>query len=164
MQHLVGQSRNGIDVHVNLIQSDIAKQISWQPHLLAFVREALGLATLRGGSVVIERDMGRPIGYSFVVPTTDTSKVFYAKLLRDDVYTRFVRDVAPVSTQFLTLLLDRTEKGSYELHGINIGKAVPPRPGSANEAPESRPYWAEHAYVFDKQSVQTQSLTKECPY
>lgn len=69
-----------------------------------------------------------------------------------------------MSVQFLTLTFVRAEKGTYELLGINIGKAIPPRPGSANETPASRPYWAEHAYVFDKQSVQTQSLTKECPY
>ncbi|HKX24383.1 MAG TPA: hypothetical protein VJM46_04040 [Candidatus Saccharimonadales bacterium] len=164
MLHPVGQSHNGIAVNVNLIQTDIAKQISWQPHLLIFVREALARASLRGERVVIERDMGRAIGYSFVVPTTDASKVFYVKLLRDDVYTRFVRDVAPVSTQFLTLTLGRSADGSYELSSIAVGKAVPPRPGSPDETDQSRPFWAEHAYVFDKQSVQAQSLTKECPY
>lgn len=164
MHHLIGNSRNGANVYVNLIQSDIAKQISWQPHLLGLVREVLEKTSLKGPGVVVERDMGRPIGYSFVVATTDANKVFYAKLLRESVYTRFVRDVQPASTQFLTLALSRNPDGSYALNSITVGKAVPPRPGSPDETELSRPYWAEHAYVFDKQSVQTQSLTKECPY
>ena len=164
MQHLIGDSRNGATVYVNLIQSDIAKQISWQPHLLGLVREVLAKTSLKGPEAIVERDMGRPIGYSFVVPTTDANKVFYAKLLREDVYTRFVRDVQPASTQFLTLVLNRNDDDSYALRSITVGKAVPPRPGSPNETDESRPYWAGHAYVFDKQSVQTQTLTKECPY
>ena len=39
-----------------------------------------------------------------------------------------------------------------------------PRPGSADETPESKPYWLNHALIFDNQPLQLQTLTKECPY
>jgi hypothetical protein len=109
--------------------------------------------------------MGRPVGYNFVVPTNDASKVFYAKVLRDDVYMRFVKEGKPLSTQFLTLSLQRHETdGDYELLGVWAGKVGPPRPGSADETDESRAFWATHAYVFDKQPLQSHTITKVCPY
>ncbi len=164
MHHLIGNDRNNVSVYVNLIQSDVAKQISRQPHLLALVREALSSTALKGPGMVIERDMKRSIGYSFVVATSEASTVFYAKLLRDEAYTRFVKGVQPISTQFLTLTLGQSADGSYMLNDFNIGKAIPARPGTEHEAANSKPYWAEHAYVYDKESIQTQTLTKVCPY
>lgn len=164
MNHLIGHARNGVAVYVDLIHSETAKHISWQPHLLGLVDEVLRRTTLKGADVTLEHDMGRAIGYSFVVPTTSASKVFYAKLLRDKVYTRFVKEGKPFSTQFLTLALKRQETGGYELRGVWVGKTGPPRPGSVNETAESRVYWAEHAYVLDKQSLQSDSITKTCPY
>lgn len=163
MQHLIGTSRNGVEVFVDLIHSAGAKRISRKPHLLGLVSEAIASLTLTKDDILLEHDMKRPIGYSFVIETKDDDKVFYARQLRDDVYTRFVKNGKPVSTSCLTLRLTRSARG-YDLTDVEIGPAAPPRPGSANENTESRPYWKNHALVMDNQSLQSQTVTKDCPY
>jgi hypothetical protein len=151
-------------IYVDLVHSAAAKQISRQPYILGLAREALQTTSVKGTSPVVVRDMGRAIGYDFIVPTNDASKVFYAKVTRDDVYTRFVREPKPSPTSFLTLTLTRRPAGDYELLGVWVGKVGPPRPGSENETPESREFWAHHACLLDKESLQTQTITKDCPY
>ena len=163
MKHLIGQSRNSINVYVDLIQSAAAKHISRKPHLLALVSEAVAHVSLKEDNATIEHDMKRPIGYSFVVATTDEDKVFYAKLLRDTVYTRFVKNAKPMSTSCLTLHLKRAPHG-YDLLDVLIGPATPPRPGSPDETAQSRPYWATHAVILDTQSLQSSTAVKDCPY
>ncbi|HTE22834.1 MAG TPA: hypothetical protein VK674_07420 [Candidatus Limnocylindria bacterium] len=164
MKHLVGHSRNGAAVYVDLIHSEAAKHIAHQPHVLGLVGEVLKQTTLKGPEVTIEHDMGRTIGYSFVVKTTDKDTIFYAQLLRDSLYTRFVKNGKPLSTQYLTLILYRQDDKAYELHDTWIGRIRPPRPGSTNETSDSKPYWDTHALVLDNQPMQSRTVTKICPY
>jgi hypothetical protein len=165
MDHLVGTTRNGVLVYVNLIRSEAAKHISRQPYLLGLADKALQKTTLKNEDVTVEVDMGKAIGYNFIVPTTDASRVFYAKISREDITTRFVRGGEPLSTKYLTLSLKRrANDGGYDLLGIWVGKTGPPRPGSPNETAESRPFWAQHAYILDKQPLQSHTITKVCPY
>lgn len=165
MKHLVGHVRNGAAVYIDLVHSEAAKSISLQPYLLGLARELIRRSTLKGAASLLVRDMGRAVGYNFVVPTNDASKIFYAKTLRDDVFTRFVKEGKPLSTHFLTLSLQRHEADDdYELIGVWAGKVGPPRPGAADETDESKTFWASHAYVFDKQPLQSHTITKVCPY
>ncbi len=164
MKHPVGQTRNGVPVYVNLIGSQAAKHIAQQPQLLTLAKEMLKQVAARGAEVSVEHDMGRLIGYNFVVATTDKDAIFYGRLLRDDVYTRFVKNGKPLSTHYLSMTLRKDSDDSYEMSDIWIGRLNPPRPGSANETAESKPYWSNHAFVLDSQPVQLQTVTKECPY
>jgi hypothetical protein len=99
-----------------------------------------------------------------VVETTDKDTVLYARLLRDSVYTRFVKSGKPAQTSYLTIVLELDDNNEYELVDTWIGRINPPRPGSAHETAQSKPYWANHAFVFDNQPIQTSTATKECPY
>jgi len=164
MKHPIGQTRNGVLVHVDLIHSQAAKHIAQQPHLLGLAKEMLGKTIAREAEVSIECNMGRAIGYSLVVGTTEKDTILYGRLLRDDIYTRFVKSGKPTPTQYLTASLRREADGSYELCDIWIGKRNPPRPGSADETADSKPYWSTHAFVFEHQTLQLQTLTKTCPY
>ncbi len=164
MKHPVGRTRNGIPVYVDLIRSQAAKHIGQQPQLLALAKEMLQQVAVRSPKTSIEHDMGRPIGYSIVISTTDKDTILYGRLLRDEIYTRFVKNGKPTATQYLTATLQRDSNGHYELHDIWIGRLNPPRPGSSNETAESKPYWSSHALVLDSQPLQLQTVTKECPY
>ena len=164
MKHPVGQTRNGIAVYVDLIQSQAAKHIAQQPHLLGLVAEALQQITPRGADTKIEHDMGRVIGYNFVVKTTDSDGIFYAQLLRDTTYTRFVKNGKPVSTQYLSMILRRNEDAEYELLDAWIGRLSPPRPGTADETADSKSYWATHAIILGSESLQLRTITRACPY
>jgi hypothetical protein len=165
MKHAAGYTHNNVPVYVDLIHSDAAKHIAQQPHLLGLLEEALKKISLRDPQVSIEFDMGRPIGYNFVVSTSDKDSIFYAQLLRDDTYSRFVKNGKPLATQYLTLILARHDDDTaYELLDIWVGRLNPPRPGSVNETANSRPYWETHAIVLDKQPLQSRTITKVCPY
>lgn len=164
MKHLIGQTRNGIAVYVDLIQSHAAKHIAQQPHLLNLLAEALQQTTVKSTNAQIEHDMGRPIGYNFVVKTTSSDGVFYAQLLRDDTYTRFVKNGKPLATQHLSMVLRQDKNDAYELHDAWIGRLSPPRPGTPDETAESKPYWADHAIILGNESLQLRTVTKVCPY
>lgn len=164
MKHLIGHTHNGISVYVDLIGSQAAKHIAQQPQLLALAREMLRESAVNDSEISIEYDMGRSIGYSFVVSTSEKDTVLYAQLVRDTTYTRFVKNGKPVATQYLTAKLRRDNDEGYELYDIWIGNHRPPRPGCEDETNESKSYWANHAFVLDGQPLQSQSITKTCPY
>ncbi|HSX34383.1 MAG TPA: hypothetical protein VLF62_01945 [Candidatus Saccharimonadales bacterium] len=166
MKHPIGQTRNGAQVYVNLIGSQAAKHIAQQPQLLTLAKEMLEQISVRGAEANVERDMQRLVGYNFIVTTTDADTILYGRFLKDEVYTRFVKNGKPLSTNYLTVTLRQSPDGGkdYELTDIWIGRLHPPRPGSDNETAESKPYWANHAFVLDSQPLQLRTVTKTCPY
>lgn len=164
MKHALGYTRNKTSVFVDLIQSRAAVSIAQKPILLEFIKEALERTVAKGAEVTIQHDMGRIIGHSFVVETTDADSIMYAKLAREDVYTRFVKNGKAVSTSYLTFLLQKSDLQGYELVDAWIGPEYPPRPGSGKETAESMAYWNTHAYLLDRHPLQVRSITRVCPY
>lgn len=164
MKHPIGNSRNGVAVYVNLINSGAATHISQQPHLVGFVAEVLQKTTLQGAEISLEHDMKRTVGYDFVVTTTEKDTIVYAQTVRDTVYTRFVKNGKPVPAQHVVLMLRLDDDGEYELLDTWIGRINPPRPGSDGETTESKAYWADHAFVLDSQPIQLRTVTRVCPY
>lgn len=164
MVHPLGITKNGIEVMVDLIGSPVAARIAKQPHLLELVKEVLQKTSFRDAEVHMQYDMKRTIGYDFVIPTTEKDTIFYARPLRDTVFSRFVKNGKPLSTQVLVLIMSRNKKGEYDLQDTWVGHISPPRPGSTDETPESKPYWMAHAIIADNQAVQSSTITKTCPY
>ena len=164
MKHPVGSTRNGATVYVNLIGSKAAAHISQQPRLLEYVKEALAKTSVRGAETTFECDMGRAIGYNFVVATSEKDSIFYAQLAREDTFTRFVKNGEPLSTQYLTVVLSRDGTNNYELLDTWIGRISPAQPGTEKETDESKSYWETHALVLENQPLQLRTVTKTCPY
>lgn len=164
MRHSVGQTQNGLQVYAHLTGSKVGKSVSRQPRLLTLAQEMLTSVKLRGPEICVEYDMRRQIGYDFIISTTDTDTVFYARLTGDTIYTRFVKNGEPSPSSYLTLILLQDSDKNYELSDVWIGHPNPPRPGSVDETAESKPYWSNHAIILGDQSLQSQSLTKTCPY
>lgn len=164
MRHLVGRARNGVQVYTQLIGSTAGENIARQPQLLTLAKELFAQVTLQGTKVDLEYDMDRPVGYSFVVETTETDTIFYARLLKDDMFTRFVKNGKPQPTRYITVTLLQDSDNGYELSDIRLGRLMPPRPGSASETGESKPYWSNHALILDTQPLQLKTVTKICPY
>lgn len=164
MKHPVGLSQNGAEVYAYLTASRVGKRLSRQPYLLTLAKEMLAAVTLNGAEVCIEYDLQRQIGYDFIIGTTDKDAVFYACLVKDDVYTRFVKSGNPAPTSFITVMLQQDDDKHYELSDIWIGRLTPPRPGSADETAHSKPYWSNHALILGDQPLQSQTMTKISPY
>jgi len=166
MKHLIGQSRNGINVYIDLTQnSSSMKDIARQPHLITLAGEALGHTQLTELNTTIEFDMKRPVGYDFVVEKDEDDTVFYVRLIGDTVFTRFVRKGEPVATNYLSICLEPyNDNTAYIVRDIWLGQQRPSRPGSDDAVAESTSYWGHHAFIFQNQPVQTNTLTKTCPY
>lgn len=163
MMHHVGNTRNSIPVHVDLIGSPAAKHIAVQPRLLTLAKEALLKLSTRGLKDVVECNLGRTIGYSAIVSTSSNDAVFYAQALNEQVYTRFVKNSKPVATSYISLRLKKADT-TYVLHDVWIGQAAPPRPGEEDEVDESKVFWTNYAYVYTSQPLKMRSTTKTSPY
>lgn len=165
MIHPISTTPEGIEVYVDLINSDASKSIARQPQLIGFAKEILTGRKLSGSKVQIEQNMGRAVGYDFVVDTPEDDNVFYAQVARENTYTRFIKCGKPLATQYVTVVLERSDdKQTYELQDIRIGRSTPPRPGTPQETSASREYWATHAFVQEGQVLQPRTITKDCPY
>ncbi len=164
MKHAIGQTQSGVVVYVDLIQSQAAKRIAHQPHLLSLVAEALQQATLHETDTRVECDMGRAVGYNFVIKAPGSDSVFYAQPLRDNTYMRFVKNGKPSSTKYVSMVLHQDKSGAYELDDVWLGRLRPPHPGTVDETAESKPYWATHAIVLTNELLQSATVTKLCPY
>lgn len=165
MNHLVGCSKNGSPVYIDLTSSAAVKAVSRQPHLLSLAAEGLRVRILQKGNATVECNLRRNIGYDFVIDTTDENDVFYVCLIKDSIPTRFTKKGMPETTSYITLCLEfDSDKDIYNLVDLWVGRSRPVEPGRSGESDKSIEYWKNHAVVFQNQPIQTQTLTKECPY
>ena len=164
MKHRIGETSNGAEVYVELIGTEAGRQIARQPQLLSIAKEMLQHIAPPDADITLEYDMQRPIGYSSVITTTDQHTVFYGRVLKDAVFTRFVKNAQPLATRYVSVRLIRSHTGSYELNDIWIGRLRPAQPGSPAETSEGRRYWATHAIIYTDQQLHMNTITKVCPY
>ena len=115
-------------------------------------------------SILIEHDMGRVIGNTDIVETSEKDTIFYAQPNKKSVYSRYAKNRYPSPSPKLCIVLEKDEDGNYELSDTWIGPFSPPFPGDAKETVKSKPYWETHALVQDAQMVQSKTITKDCPY
>lgn len=163
--HPIVTLRDGTEVYVNLINAEISRTIARQPHLVELVKEILQEKVLSGSEVHIEQDMGRVVGNDFVVTTKEGDSIFYAKVLHDETYTRFIKNGSPNPTQYVTITLRRVVGDrTYELYSARIGRLIPSRPDAASGSSESRRYWESHAVMHTGESLQSSTISKSCPY
>lgn len=161
---MLDETNADYDIYVNSIESPAGQYLSRRPYVYGLIRELLANRKLRGSRVVIEKNMGRNIGTTDIVATTDKDNIYYAQALRSDVYTRFAKNRYPQVSDTLTVILERDSDGNYEVTNIWIGSSHPAFPGDEHATKESFDYWKTHAYVQDAQIIQSKTLTKVCPY
>lgn len=164
MKHIIGNTKDGTSVYVDLIHSKAAKHISAQPQLLVLAKEALKSYALTKDSIELEHDMGRSIGYDFTIETTEKDIVFYAQLIKTTDFAPYVKNGAPASTTHLSVILKKASDSEYELLNMWVGRMSPPLPGSESATAKSIPFWSSHAIIYTNQAIQTRSLTKTSPY
>jgi len=164
MIHPIGTTKDGVEIYVDLVNSEAASAIARQPQLLSLVKEVLAKQRLTTQEVTIEYDLGRAIGYDFIVKTSDATNVFYAHVMRDKVVTRFIKGAKPAATSHITVVLRQDPNSSYELQSVRMGRMAPPRPGSTYATDKSRDFWLAHAVIQEGQALQPKTITKVCPY
>ena len=163
-KHIVATSLNGKEVYAYLMQQPLSAAISRNPHLLALIKEAVSTLNLTQQDILLEQNMGRNIGYGEMIATREKDTIFYARLVREETYTKFVKNRKTEPTPFLTLNLRKDDDGNYEIKDVWIGKTFPPVPGNAAETEQSKSYWEDHAVAFNGQAIMASTITKECPF
>ncbi len=161
---MIAELPTGYDVYVNLIASSAGHYLSRQPYVINLIRDVLLPMELDGQSITIERDMGRVIGNTDIIDTTEKDTIFYAQVQKENVFSRFARNRYPSPSQTITIILEKDSEGHYELIKTWIGPCTPPFPGDAKETGKSKDYWLTHAFAQDAHAVQSRTITKDCPY
>jgi hypothetical protein len=160
----IGHTKNGKTTYVDVQGSHAATHIADTPNLLSLVQEVVAGLAPNEDNIYIDKDMGRPVGLTDLVETSETDKILYAKRLNRDNYTRFVLNRQAESTNFVTVVLRKDSEGAYELWSAWIGRAVPQFPGDEFETPESKPFWQKHALVWGNQAIQPSTERKDWPW
>ena len=162
--YMIGQSANGNEIYINLISSSAGQYLSRRPYVLNLIKEVLATMSLKGSHIVLEHDMGRVIGKSDIVETSENDTIYYAQPNKIKVYSRFAKNRYSQPSNLLTIILDQDDDGNYIVSNTWIGPSSPPFPGDEKEETNSKIYWENHALVHDAQSIQTKTITKNCPY
>ncbi len=161
---MLDDSRVDYEVYVNLISSPAGRYLSRHPYLIAMIKQLLANKPLKGHRVVIEADMGRDIGTTDVISTSEKDTIYYAQPLKSDVFSRFARNRKPQLSTALTVIADQDADGNYEVSDTWIGANRPAFPGDDHETTESKIFWLDHALVHDAVAIQSKTVTKTCPY
>jgi len=160
----ISESDKSYTVYVNLISSPAGHYLSRQPYVIALIKELLAKKQLQGKRIVIEQDLGRNIGMTDIVATSDKDTIYYAQPVRSEVFSRFAKNRLPQISNRLTIIAEQDADGNYEVSNTWIGPNCPAFPGDEHETTDSKPFWQTHALVQDAQAIQSRSITKVCPY
>ncbi len=163
-KYVITELPGGKQVYVNLITSSAGQYLSRQPYVLNLIKEVLASKKLKGPQLSIEHDMGRVIGNTDIVETSEKDTIFYALPSKQKVFSRFAKNRYPSPSRQLTIILDKDTDNNYEVKDTWIGPCSPPFPGHENATAVSKTYWETHALVQDTQAVQSKTITKICPY
>lgn len=163
-KYTIASSDQNIKIYVNLISSPAGKYLSRRPHIIAKLNEILDGQKLRDHQTVIEKDMGINIGTTDVVMTTGKDTIYYAQEQKSQLFTRIAKNRYPQPSNILTIIIVKDSDDEYQISDIWVGPFRPAIPGAKDESPESKKYWADHAYVQDSLNLQNKTITKVCPY
>lgn len=163
-KYAIAYSSRGYEVYVNLITSAAGQYLSHQPYIINLIKEALATAKLSGSHIALEHDMGRVIGNTDIIETTEKDTIFYALPYKKNVFSRYVKNRYLTPSHILTIILKQDDEGNYEITNTWIGPCSPPFPGDKDATDLSKVYWQTHALVQDAHIVQSKTITKVCPY
>lgn len=161
---MISQSETGYEIYINLISSSAGRYLSRHPHVINLIKELLVPMNLKGDHMIIERDMGRVIGNTDIVETSEKDTIYYAQPNKIKVYSRFAKNRFSQPSNILTVIVEKDADGNYEVIDTWIGPSSPPFPGDDKETENSKLYWHNHALVHDAQAIQSKTITKYCPY
>jgi len=165
-RYTIAQSDSGYEIYVNLIASSAGLYLSRRPYVLSLIKEVLASMDLSGTYLEIEYDMGRTIGNTDILETSDKDVIYYAIPYKNkaSVFSRYARNRYPLPSQMLSIIVKQDSAGNYEVINTWIGPCSPPFPGDENATDSSKTYWQTHALAQDFQGIQSKTITKACPY
>lgn len=128
---------------------------------------------LEGDFIKIAHDFDRSVGIENVVRIKDDEEIIYAKRKGRDIYSKFViRDKSNLEKTSKVMLLlnkNRYKNNSYYIITMFPGENSEKEPEDKNiygykELNKVLEFWKDRAFVWDKDLVQEDTITAECPY
>ncbi len=111
-------------------------------------------------------DMGRTIGTTKLVPTSNTDEIVFAQLPHSEGLSRFVKNhgTEPKPTTMVTLIFKVNYGPGYAIVTGGIGHGAQREPWQEDSRPTARHFWAEHAYIWGTLKVIPETETTICPW
>lgn len=154
----LGTTANNKTVLLDYENTNIEYHLLETPDLTELVQEALPHLVLGDGDqVVLEWDMGRIVGTTNLVETTDADEIVYAKRIGRNAYSRFAKNRQPIDCSSIVIVL-RKDNEDYYLWTAMCAKLQPKeawRPDSL--------YSKTHAMAYDETLIQLDTLTESKP-
>lgn len=161
----LAKSQNHKNVWYDAKHSHAATHIADTPGLKALAAEVIERSELVGDHMKFHMDLARIIGQTDLVENEPGDELIYAKRLNRQEYTAFNKSRGPAPCSAVTVVVERQPDDNYELLSTWIGSSdVPNFPGTENETPESRTFWAQHALAWGRQDIQPGTETSVCPW
>lgn len=142
-----------------------------------FIAEALSRVSADSRQYVeAEVDLGRNIGQTICVRTTDADDIVYAKRWRRKGLSRLVRNRHPESCTTVFLALKKADEDAerYILMTAFIGAKAEPEPwddeyfsqqvDSAVARQKAIKFWLNHALILQIEDVAPETITDKCPW
>ncbi len=164
LRHDLIRNDEGYSVYVDMLSKTAGRFLNHQPYVVGLVKEVLLERDLKDQSIEIEEDMGRVIGVTDVISTSDTDLIYYARPVGSTQYMRYAKNRLPTPSNLLTLRLTRDDSGDYEVTEVWIGPNTPPFPTAEAIDEKCRDYWDTHAVAHKAHPVQSRTVTKVAPY
>lgn len=160
----IATTKNGNKVSYNAQNSHAATHIEDTPKLLSLLQELIPTLELMKDNIYADYDMGRVVGKTDLIKTTDADEIIYAKRKNRSEYTRFVKGKAPQPCRHVAIVLNKISDNEYDLTSAWIGYAVPMFPHTQHATAESAPFWRQHALAWGTQSVLPGTETDQWPW
>lgn len=154
----LGTTADGMPVFLDYANTNIEYHLLETPDLIDLVREVLPSIQVSGEEqIVVERDLGRVVGTTNLVETTDSDEIVYAKRIGRDTYSRFAKHRQPVPCSSIVVVL-RKGHGGYYLWTAMCGTLLP-----ADAYNPDSEFSMTHAMAYDERLVQVETVTKSRP-
>lgn len=154
----LGISADNKTVLLDYENTNIEYHLLETPNLVQLVREALPYLVIGDGSqVVLERDMGRVVGTTNLVETTDSDEIVYAKRIGRKKYSRFVKNRELVPCQSIVVVVRECGQ-EYYLWTAMCGNLLPQEAYDENSV-----FNVTHALVYDETLIQPDTLRGSRP-
>lgn len=151
---LLGVSKNNCEVWLDYDATNVTFHIRETSNLLELVKEAIEATDISGDDeIIFEKDMGRIVGTTTLVETTDADEIVYARRKNRVVYSRFAmnRELTPVGYVVVCI---RKQDGEYLLWTAWCGRLLP----KEWHDPSSN-FSQTHALVYDESLLQLDTVT-----
>jgi len=154
----LGTSADGASVFLNQSNTNVTYHLLETPDLIDLVREVLStIQLLDKDQVVAERDLGRIVGTTNLVETTEKDEIVYAKRIGRDSYSRFVKNRQPTPCSSIVVVFRKGESGYY-LWTAMCAKLQP------KDAWIEDSYFSQtHAMAYDEGLVQLDTVVRSRP-